>query len=89
MSVTRRHPDWIKVRAPGGAAFAETRHVVNELGLHTVCEEAHCPNLGECWGNRTATFMLLGEVVEHARTEDLFLTPRDPRTADYVEGRYG
>jgi lipoic acid synthetase len=62
MTVVRRHPDWIKVKAPQGEAFFETKRVVSELRLHTVCEEAHCPNVGECWGHRTATFMLLGEV---------------------------
>ncbi len=62
MIVERRHPEWIKVRAPGRGDYAATRTAVRELGLHTVCEEAHCPNLAECWGNRTATFMLLGDV---------------------------
>jgi lipoic acid synthetase len=56
-----RHPPWLKVRMPAGPGFLETRAVVKELGLHTVCEEAHCPNLGECWGHHTATFMLLGD----------------------------
>jgi lipoic acid synthetase len=62
MTATRRHPEWIKVRAPGGAGFAATKRVVQELSLHTVCEEAHCPNVAECWGHQTATFMLLGDV---------------------------
>ncbi len=62
MRVQRRHPEWIKVRAPGGRRYAETRSVVRDLDLHTVCEEAHCPNLAECWGHQTATFMLLGDV---------------------------
>ena len=62
MTVARRHPDWIKVRAPGGEGFAATKRAVQELALHTVCEEAHCPNLAECWGHKTATFMLLGDV---------------------------
>lgn len=62
MSVVRRHPDWIKVRAPGGGRYAETRTIVRDLGLHTVCEEAMCPNLSECWGHGTATFMLMGDV---------------------------
>lgn len=57
----RRHPPWLKVRAPGGADYVETRATVKRLGLHTVCEEARCPNIGECWGHRTATFMLLGD----------------------------
>ncbi len=60
--VARRHPEWIKVRAPGGADYAATRKIVSSLGLHTVCEEARCPNLAECWGHKTATFMLLGDV---------------------------
>jgi lipoic acid synthetase len=68
MSVVRRHPDWIKVRAPGGGQYAETRTIVRGLGLHTVCEEAMCPNLAECWGHGTATFMLMGEVCTRACT---------------------
>ena len=60
-AVARRHPPWLKVRAPGGPGFAETMATVRELGLHTVCQEARCPNIGECWGHKTATFMLLGD----------------------------
>jgi lipoic acid synthetase len=59
--VARRHPDWIRVRAPGGPGYVQTAGIVKRLGLHTVCEEARCPNLGECWGHKTATFMLLGD----------------------------
>lgn len=62
MNAQRRHPHWIKVRAPGGEDFGATKRVVQDLGLHTVCQEAHCPNVAECWGHRTATFMLLGAV---------------------------
>lgn len=62
MTANRRHPDWIKVRAPSGAGFTDTRRIVKDLRLHTVCEEAQCPNVGECWSHRTATFMLLGDV---------------------------
>jgi lipoic acid synthetase len=62
MTGLRRHPEWIKVRAPAGEAFFETKRLVRELRLHTVCEEAHCPNVGECWHHKTATFMLLGDV---------------------------
>lgn len=58
----RRHPEWIRVRAPGGPAYADTRAILRRLRLTTVCEEAQCPNLGECWGHRTATFMILGDV---------------------------
>jgi len=62
VSMARRHPDWIKVKAPSGDAFFETKRLVRDLRLHTVCEEAHCPNVGECWSHKTATFMLLGDV---------------------------
>jgi len=59
--VQRRHPQWLKVRAPAGDEFFATRAVVQAHRLHTVCEEARCPNIGECWGHGTATFMLLGD----------------------------
>ncbi len=61
MTVARRHPEWIRVRAPTGAAVERTRAIVRDLQLHTVCEEARCPNVGECWAHDTATFMLLGD----------------------------
>lgn len=60
--VTRRHPPWIKAQLPRGEGFVETKRLVKSLKLHTVCEEARCPNVGECWSHRTATFMLLGDV---------------------------
>ena len=52
---------WLKARLPGGENFARIKSVSRERGLHTVCEEARCPNIGECWGAGTATFMILGE----------------------------
>jgi lipoic acid synthetase len=61
-----RKPPWIRVRAPGGAAFQETRRLMRDLALHTVCEEAACPNIGECWSKRHATVMILGEVCTRA-----------------------
>jgi lipoic acid synthetase len=57
-----RKPAWLKVRAPGGPNYSRLRHLMRELDLHTVCEEAHCPNVGECWEHGTATFMILGDV---------------------------
>lgn len=60
--VERRHPDWIKVRAPVSPEYFRTRALLAELKLHTVCQEACCPNIGECFGHRTATFMLMGDV---------------------------
>jgi lipoyl synthase len=57
-----RKPSWLKVRAPGGANYVRLKGMMRELSLHTVCEEAHCPNVGECWEHGTATFMILGDV---------------------------
>jgi lipoic acid synthetase len=62
-SVTRtRKPSWLKVKAPGGANYAHIKGLMRELKLHTVCEEARCPNVGECWEHKAATFMVLGDV---------------------------
>jgi lipoyl synthase len=57
-----RKPSWLKVRAPGGPNYAHIKATMRELGLHTVCEEARCPNIGECWEHKAATFMILGDV---------------------------
>lgn len=62
MSAPLRKPAWLKVRAPGGPNYAEVRRLMSDLALHTVCEEARCPNVGECWEHRAATFMVLGDV---------------------------
>ncbi|MCB9987542.1 MAG: lipoyl synthase [Rhodospirillales bacterium] len=61
-----KKPDWIRVRAPGGAVYDETRDIVKKLHLTTVCEEAGCPNIGECWQKRHATFMIMGEICTRA-----------------------
>lgn len=58
----QRKPPWLKVRAPGGENYARLKEQLRGLRLHTVCEEAQCPNLGECWGGGTATIMILGEL---------------------------
>src|SRR5688572_18186179 len=57
-----RKPSWLKVRAPGGPNYLRLKHMMRELDLHSVCEEARCPNVGECWEHGTATFMILGDV---------------------------
>ena len=57
-----RKPSWLKVRAPGGSNYIRLTQMMRDLNLHTVCEEAHCPNIGECWEHGTATFMILGDV---------------------------
>jgi lipoic acid synthetase len=62
----QRKPDWIRVKAPGSEAFAATRRIVREHGLVTVCEEAGCPNIGECWEKKHATFMIMGDTCTRA-----------------------
>jgi lipoic acid synthetase len=57
-----RKPQWLKVKAPGGANYIRLKQLMQDLNLHTVCQEAHCPNIGECWEHGTATFMILGDV---------------------------
>jgi lipoic acid synthetase len=57
-----RKPSWLKVRAPGGPRYLQLKQLMRDLDLHTVCEEARCPNVGECWEHGTATFMILGDV---------------------------
>src|SRR6188768_4107131 len=54
-------PEWLKVRAPGSENYHRLKGLMRSLGLHTVCEEANCPNIGECWHHGTATFMILGD----------------------------
>ncbi len=61
-SEPQRKPPWLKVKAPGGATYVAVKHMMRDLKLHTVCEEAHCPNIGECWEHKAATFMILGDV---------------------------
>lgn len=76
----RRRPPWIKVRAPSGDNYESLQHLMRSKALHTVCEEAGCPNMGECWGSGTATFLMLGDIctrtcgfcdVKHGRPEQL------------------
>lgn len=61
-SVPQRRPEWLKVRLPGGDNFHELKTLMRGLDLHTVCESARCPNIAECWSQRTATFMILGNL---------------------------
>ncbi|WCS27463.1 lipoyl synthase [Methylobacterium sp. NMS14P] len=64
--VQAKKPDWIRVKAPGSRAWSETQKIVREHGLVTVCEEAGCPNIGECWEKRHATFMIMGDTCTRA-----------------------
>src|SRR4051795_13471 len=59
-------PDWLKVKAPGSPSYLRLKSIMRDLNLHTVCEEAQCPNIGECWAQGTATFMILGDVCTRA-----------------------
>src|SRR5581483_10396949 len=61
-----RKPDWIRVKAPVSKGYAATHAIVRENALHTVCEEAGCPNIGECWEKKHATFMILGDTCTRA-----------------------
>jgi lipoic acid synthetase len=73
-------PEWLKVRAPGGDRYHELKRTLRELDLHTVCEEARCPNVGECWREGTATVMLLGDVCTRG-CRFCAVTTGDPRGA--------
>jgi lipoic acid synthetase len=86
-------PTWLKVRAPGSENYLRLKGVMQELKLHTVCEEARCPNIGECWHHGTATFMILGDVctracaycaVAHGKPHELDLA-EPARVADAIE----
>ena len=62
----RKLPQWFKVRAPGGPNYIQLGNLLRKESLHTACEEAHCPNIGECWERRSATFMILGDICTRA-----------------------
>ncbi len=66
MAAQRKLPGWLKVKMPGGANYIELKGLLRGEALHTVCEEARCPNIGECWDRRTATFMVLGDICTRA-----------------------
>jgi lipoic acid synthetase len=66
VSVRVPKPDWLKVKAPGSPSYLRLKSLMRDLNLHTVCEEARCPNIGECWTHGTATFMILGDVCTRA-----------------------
>lgn len=65
-SPVRRLPEWLKVRLPGSPGYLDVRQKLRDAELHTVCEEAHCPNIGECWDRKSATFMILGDICTRA-----------------------
>src|SRR5437660_2694054 len=89
-------PSWLRARAPVGDNFHNLKKLARGLGLHTVCEEARCPNIGECWDHKTATFMLLGDrctrncgfcAVAHGRP--VTVDPHEPERVAAAVGRLG
>ncbi|GAC1428061.1 MAG: lipoyl synthase [Chloroflexota bacterium] len=66
ITTTLGRPEWLKVRVPAGPNYRELKTIMRDNALHTVCEEARCPNIGECWESRTATFMILGDTCTRA-----------------------
>jgi lipoic acid synthetase len=81
-----RRPDWLRVRLPVGDNYTDLKNLMRSKSLHTVCEEARCPNMGECWANRTATFMILGSVCTRSCGFCAVATGR-PMTLDWEEPR--
>lgn len=84
-------PSWLKVKAPGSPEYLETKQIVKSLRLHTVCEEAHCPNIGECWSHSTATFMIMGDLCTRKchfcavkKGDETTLQPLDPLEPERV-----
>jgi lipoic acid synthetase len=91
-----RHPEWIKVRAPNSPEYFRTKSLLAQLRLHSVCQEANCPNISECFSHRTATFMLMGDVctrncpycaVTHGKVRPL--DPAEPRRVAEAAARLG
>jgi lipoyl synthase len=90
----RRHPEWIKVRLPTKPTFFEVKKMVKDLALHTVCESASCPNIGECWSRRALTIMILGDICTRscrfcdvATGRPLPADPDEPRRVAEMLGR--
>jgi lipoyl synthase len=86
VTIPERRPDWLKVRAPGGENYESLKTLMRSKALHTVCEEARCPNMGECWMHRTATFMILGSVCTRSCGFCAVATGR-PSSVDWEEPR--
>ena len=74
----RRKPDWLRVKLPVGKEYAKVRKLVDQYKLHTICESGNCPNMGECWGAGTATFMILGNVCTRSCSFCAVATGRPP-----------
>src|ERR1700761_7624454 len=91
-----RKPDWIRVRAPNSPEYAETKRLMRQYGLSTVCEEAACPNIGECWKQKHATFMIMGDTCTRACAfcnvatgKPGVLNPHEPQNIAEAVGKLG
>ncbi|WP_249067106.1 lipoyl synthase [Halalkalibaculum roseum] len=84
---TQRRPDWLRVKLPSGEKFKEVSDTIQKHSLNTVCSEARCPNMGECWGNGTATFMILGDVCTRSCSFCAVKTGRPIQGLDWDEPR--
>ena len=92
----RRKPEWIRVRAPNSPEYAETKRLMRQYGLATVCEEAACPNIGECWKHKHATFMIMGDTCTRACAfcnvatgKPAALNPHEPANIAEAVGKLG
>lgn len=83
----QRRPDWLRVKLPSGQKFKEVSQTIRDHDLNTVCSEARCPNMGECWGAGTATFMILGDVCTRSCSFCAVKTGRPPEGLDWEEPR--
>ena len=82
-----KRPDWLRVKLPTGQSYANVRKLVDEHKLHTICESGNCPNMGECWGAGTATFMILGNVCTRSCTFCAVATGRPPEYDEHEPER--
>ncbi len=83
----QRRPEWLRVKLPSGKKFKEVADTIQDHSLNTVCSEARCPNMGECWGNGTATFMILGDVCTRSCSFCAVKTGRPVQGLDWDEPR--
>ncbi|HET6780361.1 MAG TPA: lipoyl synthase [Nitrososphaera sp.] len=91
-----RKPEWLRIKLPSGENYVKVRQTVASLGLHTVCEEAKCPNIGECWGGGTATIMIMGDICTRgcrfcsvAGGRPLYLDPNEPERVAQAIKKWG
>jgi lipoic acid synthetase len=91
-----KKPEWLRIRLPSGENYVKVRQTVSSLGLHTVCEEARCPNIGECWGGGTATIMIMGDICTRGcrfcsvtSGKPLYLDPDEPERVAKAIKKWG